>query len=289
MLALIEGSKLSRSKAGYAPDRSPGELIQDRYSLRCLPQFLGPIVDGMMTIASQIEVEANSATDNPLIDADAGIAYHCGNFLGQYIGVGMDQLRYHLGMLAKHLDAQIALLVTPEFNNGLPASLVGNPRNVINTGLKALQLTANSLMPRISFFGQSIADRFPTHAEQFNQNINSQGLGSAVLAHESLDTCHPYMAVALLFATQAADLRTFQRFQHYDARETLSPGTRPLYEAVKRVVGVEPSAERPYIWDDADQEMDSHVAALVQDIQTGGGEVPKAVGPVLSTLFEYYS
>lgn len=287
MFSLLEGSKLSRIEAGNGRDRSPDELIQDRYSLRCLPQYLGPIVDGMMTIASQIEVEANSATDNPLINAEAGIAYHCGNFLGQYIGIGMDQLRYYLGLLVKHLDVQIALVVTPEFNNGLPASLVGNPQSFVNTGLKALQLTANSLMPRIAFFGQSLADRFPTHAEQFNQNINSQGLGSAVLTRESLDTCHQYMAVALIFAAQAADLRTFERFQHYDARETLSDATRPIYEAIRRVVGVKPNRHRPYIWDDKDQALDAHIAALVQDIETGG-EVCDSVEPVLSSLLEHY-
>ncbi len=289
MLSLLQGSSLSRAEAGNTRDRVPGELIQDRYSLRCLPQYLGPVVDGMMTIAGQIEVEANSATDNPLIDGEAGIAYHCGNFLGQYIGVGMDQMRYHLGMLAKHLDVQIALAVTPEFSNGLPASLVGNPRSSINTGLKALQLTGNSLMPRISFFGQSIADRFPTHAEQFNQNINSQGLGSAVLTRESLDTFHQYMAVALIFAAQSADLRTFQRCHHYNAQETLSQGTRPLYEAIKRVVGVPLRRERPYIWDDADQALDEHINALVEDIQTPGGEIARAVYPVLSSLFAYYA
>lgn len=287
MLTLLEGSRLSRQAVASINDRGHNELIQDRYSLRCLPQYLGPIVDGMMAIRGQIEVEANSATDNPLIDADEGIAYHCGNFLGQYVGIGMDQLRFYLGMLVKHLDAQIALVVTPEFNNGLPASLVGNPQGFVNTGLKALQITANSLMPRISFFGQSIADRFPTHAEQFNQNINSQGMGSAVLTRESLVTCNQYMAVALIFATQAADLRTFQQFDHYDARETLSAATRPVYEAVKRVVGVEPSRERPYIWDDADQSLDRHIADLVEDIQSDG-EVTHAVEPVLASLFEQY-
>lgn len=287
MRSLLEGSKLSRVEAGRGRDRNPSELIQDRYSLRCLPQYLGPVIDGMMTITSQIEVEANSATDNPLIDAEARIAYHCGNFLGQYIGIGMDQLRYYLGLLVKHLDVQIALLVTPEFNNGLPASLVGNRQSFVNTGLKALQLTANSLMPRISFFGQSLADRFPTHAEQFNQNINSQGLGSAVLTRESLDACHEYMAVALIFAVQAADLRTFERFQHYDARETLSDATLPLYEAVRQVVGVKPGRQRPYIWDDREQALDAHLSALVQDIQRGG-KVYQAVEPVLSSLFEHY-
>jgi phenylalanine ammonia-lyase len=287
MRNLLEGSKLSRAEASRGRDRRPDELIQDRYSLRCLPQYLGPIIDGMMTITGQIEVEANSATDNPLIDAEARIAYHCGNFLGQYIGVGMDQLRYYLGLLVKHLDVQIALLVAPEFNNGLPASLVGNRQSFVNTGLKALQLTANSLMPRIAFFGQSLADRFPTHAEQFNQNINSQGLGSAVLTRESIEACQQYMALALIFAAQAADLRTFERFQHYDARETLSDATRTLYEAVKRVVGVKPDRQHPYIWDDADQALDSHIAALVEDIQTGG-EVCDHAEPLLSSLFEYY-
>lgn len=289
MLDLLNGSSLCRSEAGRSRDRNPGELIQDRYSLRCLPQYLGPIVDGIMAIAGHVEVEANSATDNPLIDGEAGVAYHCGNFLGQYIGVGMDQMRYHLGMLTKHLDVQIATTVAPEFSNGLPASLVGNTRSFVNTGLKALQLTANSLMPRISFFGQSIADRFPTHAEQYNQNINSQGLGSAVLTRESLDTCHQYMAVALIFAAQAADLRTFERFHHYDAQETLSPATQPLYNAVKRIAGVEPCRDRPYVWDDADQALDEHIAALVRDIQTPGGEIARAVAPVLSSLVGHYA
>jgi phenylalanine ammonia-lyase len=289
MLELLHASSLSRSEAGRNRDRNPGELIQDRYSLRCLPQYLGPVVDGMMAIAGQVEVEANSATDNPLIDGEAGVTYHGGNFLGQYIGVGMDQMRYHLGMLTKHLDVQIAIAVTPEFSNGLPVSLVGNSQSFINTGLKALQLTANSLMPRISFFGQSIADRFPTHAEQYNQNINSQGLGSAVLTRESLDTCHQYMAVALIFAVQAADLRTFERFHHYNAQETLSQATRPLYEAVKRIVGVESRRDRPYIWDDADQALDEHIAALVRDIQTAGGEIAHAVAPVMSSLIGHYA
>jgi phenylalanine ammonia-lyase len=287
MLRLLEGSRLSRA-GGRNRDRSPGELIQDRYSLRCLPQFLGPVVDGLVTIAGQTEVEANSATDNPLIDAETGRVYHGGNFLGQYIGVGMDQLRYHLGMLAKHLDAQIALVVTPEFNNGLPPSLVGNVASPINTGLKALQLTANSLMPRISFFGQSIADRFPTHAEQFNQNVSSQGLGSAVLARESLDTFTLYLAAGLIFGVQAADLRTYQQFHHYDAREALSGATRGTYEAVKQITGAKPGRARPYVWDDDDQLLDEYVSALASDLDNHG-RVSESFSPVLAGLYEFYT
>jgi hypothetical protein len=69
--------------------------------------------------ARQVETEANCANDNPLIDPDSGEIFHTGNFLAQYTGVAMDQLRYHLGLLAKHVDVQIALLMTPEFSYGL--------------------------------------------------------------------------------------------------------------------------------------------------------------------------
>jgi hypothetical protein len=49
--------------------------------------------------------------------------YYGGNFLGQYVSISMDQLRYYMGLSAKHLDVQIAMIVAPEFNNGLPHSL----------------------------------------------------------------------------------------------------------------------------------------------------------------------
>jgi phenylalanine ammonia-lyase len=186
MLELLAGSKLSRDELDGQHDYRNGDLIQDRYSLRCLPQYIGPIVDGLRQIAHQVTTEMNAATDNPVIDVDRQRDYHSGNFLGQYIGVGMDQLRYYLGLLAKHLDAQIALMVTPAFSNGLPPSLVGNPNRKVNMGLKGLQITGNALMPMLTFYGNSLTDRFPTHAEQFNQNINSQGYGSANLARRSI-------------------------------------------------------------------------------------------------------
>jgi phenylalanine ammonia-lyase len=220
-----------------------------------------------------VETEANSVTDNPLIDAPHEAVYHCGNFLGQYIGVGMDQLRYHMGMMAKHLDAQIAMVVAPEFNQGLTPSLAGNPAREVNVGFKPLQLTANSIMPMLGFYGNSLADRFPTHAEQFNQNINSLGFGSANLARRSLDILEQYMAIALLFGVQAADLRTYVAAGHYDARGALSPASRSLYEAVRSVTGRPASKSRPFLWNDNDQFLDVHMACVVADIQAGGATV----------------
>ena len=281
MLNLLAGSRLIREELDGSHDYRGENPIQDRYSLRCLPQYMGPIVDGIEQIQRQIEVEINSVTDNPLIDVENQACYHGGNFLGQYIGVGMDQLRYYMGLLAKHLDVQIAYLVAPEFNNGLPASLAGNRQRSVNMGLKGLQITGNSIMPLLTFYGNSIADRFPTHAEQFNQNINSQGFASANLARRSVEIFQQYMAITLMFGVQAVDLRTYLVADHYDARATLSPATRDLYMAVRDVVGQKPSLDRPYIWDDHEQALDEHITRIAEDIATGG-QIVAAINNIAS-------
>jgi phenylalanine ammonia-lyase len=283
MLGLLEGSRLVHRALDGRPRRRAGDLIQDRYSMRCLPQFLGPIFDGLSQIARQMEVEANSATDNPLIDADNDAVYHGGNFLGQYVGVGMDQLRYYIGLTAKHLDAQIALLVAPEFNRGLTPSLVGNAEREYNTGFKALQLSANSIMPMLLFYGNSIADRFPTHAEQFNQNLNSQGFGSANLTRRSLDIFEQYLGIALMFGVQAVELRTKLTQGSYDARHALSPASSTLYTAVRHALGRPPSADRPLIWNDSDQFLDEYLSAIVGDI-AARGPIVEAVSGIIESL-----
>ncbi|MEH2178131.1 aromatic amino acid lyase [Nostoc sp.] len=85
MLNLLTGSRLVREELNGSHNYRGEDPIQDRYSLRCLPQYIGPIVDGLEQIQKQIEVEINSVTDNPLIDVENQASYHGGNFLGQYI------------------------------------------------------------------------------------------------------------------------------------------------------------------------------------------------------------
>ena len=131
-------------------------------------------------------------------------------------------------------------------------------------------------MPMLSFYGNSIADRFPTHAEQFNQNVNSQGYGSANLTRRSLDIFDQYLAISLMFAVQAVDLRTFAIEGHYDARRCLSGASARLYEAVKHVVGRPPSQDRPYLFDDGEQFLDTHVNRILGDL-SARGEIVEAV------------
>ncbi|GAB1545341.1 aromatic amino acid ammonia-lyase [Scytonema sp. NUACC21] len=283
LLELLAGSRLICDELDGSHNHRGQQPIQDRYSLRCLPQYMGPIVDGLAQIGRQIEIEMNSITDNPIIDVENKASYHGGNFLGQYVGIGMDHLRYYMGLLAKHLDVQIALLVAPEFNNGLPPSLVGNQERKINMGLKGLQIAGNSLMPLLAFYGNSIADRFPTHAEQFNQNINSQGFNSATLARHAVEIFQQYMAIALMFAVQAVDLRTYLTVGHYDARSCLSPATTELYTAMREVVGRAPSTNRPYIWNDDEQSLDEHIVQIAVDI-AANGKIIQAVKELVSNL-----
>ncbi|MBL8549573.1 MAG: aromatic amino acid lyase [Hyphomonadaceae bacterium] len=270
MRGLIAGSKLIRSEAAGDRGHRAGALVQDRYALRCLPQYMGPIIDGIAMSARQVEVEANSANDNPLNDPDTGEVYHTGNFLAQYTAVAMDQLRYHLGMLVKHLDVQIAMLVSPEFNHGLPPSLVGNPDHGLNIGLKSLQVGCNALAPLVGFYGGSMADRYPTHAEQYNQNINSQAMNSANIARDSVEACEHFMANALLFAIQGAELRAKAVADTHDPSPLLSAQTRGLYQAT-RTAAVGPRAgDRPVIWDDTDGFIQPKVEGILSDIRSRG-------------------
>lgn len=265
---LLAGGALVRDESGGA--RVGTGLIQDRYALRCHPQFTGPIVDAWVTAARQLETEANSANDNPLVDPDTGEVYHTGNFLAQYTALAADSLRLHLALFVKHLDVQIAMLVAPEFNNGLPPSLLGNAALGLNIGLKSLQIHCNALAPLVQYHARPMADLFPTHAEQFNQNINSQGMNAANLTRDAVEVAEQFLACAAIFALQGVELRAHQETGRYDAAPVLSDATRPFYAVARAIAGGEPGARTSLIWDDADAAIQPRIEALMADLRGPG-------------------
>jgi len=262
--------------------------IQDRYSLRCLPQYMGSIVEGLARITKVVETEMNSVSDNPLIDVEEGRFCQSGNFLGQYVGLAMDDLRKYIGLMAKHLDVQIATLVTPEFSNGLPASLRGNPDVPYNMGMKGLQITGNSIMPMLTWYGNPIVDHYPTHAEQYNQNINGLSWGSANLAWKSVELFQHYLSVVMLFGVQSLDLRAWARHGHYDGRVLLGSVLVDLYEAICKALDIEMNQERPLVFNDVDHWIEQGLASLAETIK-GHGAVVEAVDPVLQLFDEEFS
>ncbi len=285
LFKLLKGSKWTMGERRGGFDQAGGGLAQDRYSLRCLPQYMGPVIDGLAVIARQVETEANSATDNPLFDGDGDAYYEGGNFLGQYIALAMDQLRHYLALTAKQVDTQIGMLVAPEFNNGLPGSLVGNAERAVNMGLKGLQISGNSIVPELLHLASPLSSHFLTHAEQFNQNVNSLGFGAANLARRSVALFQQYAAVALMFGVQAADLRARREEGHYDGRAGLSPATLPLYEAVYDVCHLVPGGARAFVHDDAGQSLEAFIEEIAADI-AADGRVVHAVQDTLQALRE---
>jgi len=99
--------------------------------------------------------------------------------------------------------------------------------------IAGLQISGNALMPLLQFLGNSIADRYPTHGEQYNQNINSQGYNSAYLALQTVSVMTHHTAISLLIFVQACDLRSNALTHSYDASKLLSPASASLYHAVK--------------------------------------------------------
>lgn len=288
MAELLRGGKTIRSESGGDRAMRKGGLIQDRYGIRCLPQFFGPIVDGLSTAARQVETEANTANDNPLIDPDSGETFHTGNFLAQYTAVAMDSTRYLIGLMCKHIDSQIALMITPAFSNGLTPALVGNMETGVNVGLKSLHIGMNQMSTQISYLGQSVADRFPTHAEMYNQNINSQAMNAANLGRDQMDVTEHFLAAALLTGVQAVEVRSLAETGSCDARGILSAATIPLYEAARTAASGAPDAARTLVWDDMDGFLQPKVEGLLSDIGSTGA-IRAALQPVRRALETFRS
>jgi len=261
-------------------DEKTVKKVQDRYSIRCYPQYFGSVIEGVARIGQTVETEMNSISDNPLVASEEGCFYQSGNFLGQYVGIAMDDLRKLIGLSAKHLDVQIATLVAPEFNQGLPASLRGNSKFAYNMGLKGLQITGNSIQPLLSWYANPIVDHFPTHAEQFNQNINGLSWSSANLAWKAIELFQHHICVSLIFAAQAVDLRCLKKNGHADGRQLLSDELTALYEAIYQCIGKAPS-DSPLVFNDGDQALQEYLSLLFLDI--------KSQGPIIKSIAQLRS
>ena len=272
---------------GCQPFDAESSLVQDRYSLRCLPQYLGSIIEGLARVQQTVETEMNSVSDNPLIDPETGEFYQSGNFLGQYVGIAMDDLRKFIGLAAKHLDVQIASLVTPEFNGGLAASLRGNDQREYNMGLKGLQISGNSIMPLLTFLANPMVDHYPTHAEQFNQNINGLSWGAANTAWQSVGLFRQYLSIALIFAIQSLDLRARQVLGHFDGRCLLGSLAGNVYKAVGDALECEPGPEQPFLFNDSDRWLEQDIHTVAASLRQAG-PIFNAIQPVLDSFDERF-
>jgi histidine ammonia-lyase len=190
--------------------------VQDPYSLRCVPQVHGAVRDALDHLRRVLDIELNSATDNPLVfpeggavPADAlatggGLVISGGNFHGEPIALALDFAKLALSELGAISERRTALLLDPRLNGGLPAFLSPDPGR--NSGLMILQYTAAALASENKVFAHpSSADSVPTSANQ--EDHVSMGAGAARHARTVLGHVEQILAIELLVAAQALDLR----------------------------------------------------------------------------------
>jgi histidine ammonia-lyase len=184
------------------------DRIQDRYSIRCAPHVIGVLNDSLPWMKQMIENELNSANDNPIIDGRGEHVLHGGHFYGGHIAFVMDSMKNCVANLADLMDRQMALLVDPKFNNGLPANLSGasGRRQTINHGMKAVQIAVSAWTAE-ALKNAMPASVFSRSTECHNQDKVSMGTIAARDCLRTLQLTEQVAAAVLLAACQALELR----------------------------------------------------------------------------------
>ncbi|GAA4113113.1 MULTISPECIES: HAL/PAL/TAL family ammonia-lyase [Streptomyces] len=230
------------------------ERIQDKYSVRCAPQIVGIARDTLDWTEEWLATEINSATDNPLFDAEGSGLHLGGNFYAGHIGQAMDSLKTAVANLANLLDRQLALVVDEKFNDGLPANLVlargpEDPEAGLHHGFKGMQIAASALTAEalkqtgpVSVFSRS--------TESHNQDIVSMGTISARDARTINGLVREVAAIHLLALAQAIELRGV---------ELASPAVRAVHTLIRQ--------HSDFV--SHDRRLDRDIAAISRLIETG--------------------
>ena len=222
---LLEGSAIRASHIDC-------ENIQDPYSLRCQPQVMGACLDLLRHAASTLEIEANAATDNPLIFAEKDEALSGGNFHAERVAFAADTIALALAEIGALSERRTALLVDPKMS-GLPAFLVAE--SGVNSGFMLAQVTAAALASENKHLAAPVGiDSLPTSANQ--EDHVSMATYAARRLGDMSDNAAGIVAVELLAACQGLDFH----------RPLLSSAT--LEGALGLIREVVPHYERTVFW-----------------------------------------
>jgi len=192
---LLQGSPIPRT-------HGEGSRIQDAYCLRCIPQVHGAVWDTLAHARRVFEIELNSATDNPLVFDNAIISG--GNFHGAPLALALDYLSIALCQLAGISERRTERLLNPMLNEGLPAFLASKPG--IESGLMMAQVTAAALVAELRVLASPASTgSIPTSGNQ--EDFVSMGMTSALKLDQAVALVRMVVAIELLAATRALDLR----------------------------------------------------------------------------------
>lgn len=203
--------------------RESDHLVQDAYSLRCIPQVHGAYRDALAYIRTTFEAELASAIDNPSVLVNERSVGSAGNFHGEALALALDHLALVTTGFATISERRVARLVDPELNNGLPAFLTRDPGR--RSGFMLVQYTAAALVSENrSLCFPASADSIPTSAGQ--EDHVSMGMTSARKAAQLATNSERAIAVEALAAAQGLSLR---------APLEPAPGTRAALATIRSV------------------------------------------------------
>ncbi|MGC9530086.1 MAG: HAL/PAL/TAL family ammonia-lyase [Candidatus Bipolaricaulaceae bacterium] len=195
--------------------------VQDPYSLRCLPQLLGPVLESLWAVEERLQIEMNAATDNPLV-FPAGEVIAGGNFHGQVLAFAAEWLAVALAELGASCERRAALLLAGT-DRGLPAFL--SPEPGPSSGLMLLQYTAAALAGENKVLAHPAAvDSVPTSGGK--EDHNAMGATSAWKALRVAENAISQAALELACARWAVA---------HAGPGGLAPRTRPLYDCLSRL------------------------------------------------------
>jgi histidine ammonia-lyase len=199
------------------------DKVQEYYSLRCVPQILGPVMDTLHDVQTVLENELNSVSDNPVIDHHRENVYHGGNFHGDYVSLAMDKLKVVMTKLSMLSERQLNYLLNDKLNKMLPP-FINMGTLGLNFGLQGVQFTATSTTAE----NQTLSFPMSIHSisnNNDNQDIVSMGTNAALMAHRVVDNAYIVLAVQTMAVMQAID--------YLDCLPKVSSSTRKVYEMAR--------------------------------------------------------
>ncbi|MGI4862368.1 MAG: HAL/PAL/TAL family ammonia-lyase [Janthinobacterium lividum] len=201
------------------------DKVQEYYSLRCVPQVLGPVLDAFWQAEQVVLDEAASVNDNPVVDLENQNVYHGGNFHGDYVSFEMDKLKIAITKLAMLSERQLNYLLNDKLNQKLPPFL-NTGKLGLNFGLQGMQFTATSTVAECQALCTPVyVHSIPSNND--NQDIVSMGTNAAVIARKVIGNAAEVLAIHAVAVMQAVD--------YLGVAGRLSPRCRAAYEQVRAV------------------------------------------------------
>lgn len=224
----LAGSRLIRKREDHLYNTANAETVfkekvQEYYSLRCVPQILGPVLDTINGTAIVLENELNSANDNPIVDVKNKHVYHGGNFHGDYVSLEMDKLKIVVTKLSMLAERQLNYLMNSKINELLPP-FTNLGTLGFNFGLQGVQFTAVSTTAE----NQMLSNPMYVHSipnNNDNQDIVSMGTNAAVITAKVIENAFEVLAIEAMAIVQAIDA--------LDYKTKVSLGTRKIYDEVR--------------------------------------------------------